>query len=248
MALIGIFLFGQDPQQVMEQLGAGQQQAQTAPADSGQYDEAKDFLSVVLADTEDVWDAIFSEAGQRYPQPTFVIFSQQTPTACGTGQAAAGPFYCPGDQKLYMDLVFLNELQRLGARGDFAIAYVVAHEVGHHVQTVTGTSAKVRAAQQRARSKTDANVFQVRMELQADCYAGVWAHHAHRQRQILESGDIEEAMEAAASVGDDRLQRGAGRPVRPESFTHGSSAERTKWFRRGIETGRIDSCDTFAGA
>ena len=173
-----------------------------------------------------------------------MLYTERYPTACGTGLSAAGPFYCPGDQKVYLDLSFLSELQRLGANGDFAVAYVIAHEVGHHIQTLMGVSRQVHAARQRV-SQAQGNDLQVRMELQADCYAGVWAHHAHRQRQVLERGDIEEGLTAAAAVGDDRLQKMAGRTPHPESFTHGTSEQRARWFRLGLESGNEDDCDTF---
>lgn len=246
MALVAIFLFRQDPASVMGGM-AGNQGGQTGGTVqlSEQEQTITDFVSVVLADTEDVWKGIFGRANQRYPEPNLVLYRDVTQTACGTGQAASGPFYCPGDQKLYLDLSFLNQLQRMGAGGDFALAYVVAHEVGHHVQTVTGVSNQVRSAQARA-SKIESNQIQVRMELQADCYAGVWANHAHNQRGILEEGDIEEGLRAAAAVGDDAIQRSAGRRVVKESFTHGSSEERMYWLRRGLETGDISACDTFS--
>lgn len=247
LALIAVFFFGQDPAVVLEQMGSVSQTSQSAPSQprSAAENEAADFVSVVLADTEDVWSMVFNQAGSRYQPPTLVLYTGATRTdACGLGQAAAGPFYCPGDYKVYIDLAFINELRRLGAPGDFAFAYVIAHEVGHHVQNITGVAREVRAAQARA-TKTQANQLQVRMELQADCYAGIWAHHAHRQRQILESGDIDEGLAAAASVGDDHLQKSAGRRVTPESWTHGSSEQRVYWFRQGLQSGAVDSCDTF---
>ncbi len=213
---------------------------------SAAEDEAADFVSVVLADTEDVWSGVFAQAGSRYQPPGLVLYTDATRTgACGLGEAAAGPFYCPPDNKVYLDLSFLNELRRLGAPGDFAFAYVIAHEVGHHVQNITGVADQVRAAKARM-SKVEANALQVKMELQADCYAGVWAHHAHRERQVLEPGDVEEGLDAAASVGDDRLQQAAGRRVHPESWTHGSSEQRMRWFQQGLQTGSVDSCNTFS--
>jgi len=206
--------------------GIGNQTQQTAPAQtSEQEQEVADFVSVVLGDTEEVWRGVFQQNGLTYQDPTLVLYTDQTPTACGTGQAAAGPFYCPGDQKLYLDLSFLGEMKRMGAEGDFALAYVIAHEVGHHIQTLVGTAKKVRQMQARS-SQIEGNQIQVKMELQADCFAGVWAHHAQKQRQILEEGDIEEGIRAAAAVGDDHLQRMAGRRVVPEAFTHGSSEQR----------------------
>lgn len=245
MALIAIFVFKQDPGQVIQGIG---QQA-TSGSQSGSYEpsaqeqEIADFVSVVLADTEDTWGRVFQQAGSRYPAPKLVLYTDMTPTACGTGQAASGPFYCPGDQKVYLDLSFLNELRRMGASGDFALAYVIAHEVGHHIQTVTGTSQKVRQMQSRA-SKAQANAIQVAMELQADCLAGVWAHHTQQRTRFLEQGDVKEAMDAAAAVGDDTIMRKAGRVPRREAFTHGSSQERMEWFDRGLRSGDINLCDT----
>jgi len=216
--------------------------------EAGQFhgvDEEADFISVVLADTEDTWSAIFAARGETYRVPELVIFEDVVQSACGTAQSAVGPFYCPADKQLYLDLRFFRELsQRFGAPGDFARAYVVAHEVGHHVQTLFGISAQVRAAQARV-STAESNALQVRMELQADCLAGVWAHHAHRERQILEPGDLEEALAAASAIGDDNLQRQAQGRVVPESFTHGTSAQRTDWFRTGFDSGDLDRCDTF---
>jgi predicted metalloprotease len=226
-------------------LGAGQSTQQAPTQTNAQEEEIKDFLAVVLGDTEQVWGTLFQQAGFRYQPPKLVLYRDATPTACGTGQAAAGPFYCPGDHKLYLDLSFLSELKRMGASGDFALAYVIAHEVGHHIQTLEGTAQKVQAARARS-SKVAGNRIQVAMELQADCYAGVWAHHAQNQRQILEQGDLEEGMQAAASVGDDHLQRMAGRRVVPEGFTHGSSEQRQQWLLRGLKSGDLSQCDTFS--
>jgi len=216
-------------------------QYQPSPED----EEAYEFSSVVLAETEKVWTDIFAQSGAHYPPPVMVIYTDQTQTACGLGSAAAGPFYCPGDQKVYLDTRFFNELRtRFGAPGDFAAAYVIAHEVGHHVQTITGVADRVRQAQSRA-GEVEANRIQVMMELQADCYAGLWAHKADRASGILDEGDIEEALQAAAAIGDDTLQRNAGRRVSKESFTHGSSEQRVRWFMRGFETGDVGACDTF---
>ncbi|MGI9418116.1 MAG: KPN_02809 family neutral zinc metallopeptidase [Geminicoccaceae bacterium] len=245
---VGYLLLSGDPSMLIRQIaggiGGGQTQ-QTAPAQTSEQEEqVKDFISVVLADTEQVWEGIFKENGLTYQDPTLVLYTDQTPTACGTGQAAAGPFYCPGDRKLYLDLSFLGEMKRMGATGDFALAYVVAHEVGHHVQTLVGTADKVRQMQARS-SQIESNQIQVAMELQADCLAGVWAHHAERQRQILEEGDIEEGIRAAAAVGDDHLQRMAGRRVVPEAFTHGSSEQRMDWLKRGLSTGDVQACNAF---
>ena len=208
--------------------------------------QLRQFISVVLADTEDTWGAIFNSAGRTYEQPGLVLFSGAVESACGFAQAAVGPFYCPGDRQVYIDLSFYQELQsRFGAPGDFAQAYVISHEVGHHVQTLLGISERTMAARQRA-SEAEANALSVRQELQADCFAGIWAHNADRSRQLLESGDIEEGLNAAAAIGDDRLHKQSRGYVSPESFTHGSSQQRVSWFKRGFESGSVDSCDTFA--
>jgi predicted metalloprotease len=202
------------------------------------------FMRVVLKDTEDTWTSIFRNGGQRYEEPTLVLFSGATNTACGLGESAMGPFYCPGDRQVYLDTSFFDELdQRFGAPGDFAQAYVIAHEIGHHVQNLLGLSERVQSARQRV-GRAEGNALSVRLELQADCYAGVWGHYA-AQHDLLDPGDAEEGLRAAASIGDDRLQRqGQGRVV-PESFTHGSSEQRVSWLKRGLESGQIDSCDTF---
>jgi predicted metalloprotease len=211
------------------------------PAD----DPQGQFVSVVLADTEDTWNEVFQQRGSSYDPPTLVLFTDATQSGCGVGQSAMGPFYCPNDQKVYLDLSFFRDLDnRFGAPGDFAQAYVVAHEVGHHVQTLLGLSSKVHSARERA-SELEGNQLSVRMELQADCYAGVWGHYAAR-RGLLEPGDAEEGLRAAAAIGDDRLQRQAQGRVVPESFTHGSSDDRVRWLRRGLESGNIDACNTFA--
>jgi predicted metalloprotease len=248
LALIAALL-GVDPGAVMP--GGGAPTEEVAPAEPGAYkgvDEEADFISVVLAETEDVWNEQFRRNGQEYREPELVLFSDAVQSQCGFAQAAVGPFYCPLDQKVYLDLTFFQELhQRFGAPGDFARAYVVAHEVGHHVQTLLGVSEQVRAAQSRA-SEGEANKIQVMMELQADCLAGVWAHHTQRSRNVsLEQGDIEEALGAAAAIGDDRLQRKTQGHVVPESFTHGSSAQRVRWFRNGFDSGEPARCDTFSG-
>ncbi len=247
---VGYFFLSGDPSMLIRQIagggGFGGQQQQSAPAElTEQEKQLTEFVSVVLADTEDVWKGIFQANGIAYKEPVLVLYTDQTPTACGTGQAAAGPFYCPGDQKLYLDLNFLGEMKRMGAEGDFALAYVIAHEVGHHVQTLVGTSKEVRQMQARS-SQTESNQLQVRMELQADCFAGIWAHHAQKQRQILEEGDIEEGIRAAAAVGDDHLQRMAGRRVVPEAFTHGSSQQRMDWLKRGLGKGEVQACNAFS--
>jgi len=228
-------------------MGSGQDSWTTSERPpSAADDELKQFMAVVLADTEDTWGALFAQSGKQYEQPTLVLYSGATQSACGFGQAAMGPFYCPPDQRVYIDLSFYDDLrQRYGAPGDFAQAYVLAHEIGHHVQNLLGISDKVQAARQRA-DETEANALSVRLELQADCFAGLWAYHANRSRQILESGDVEEALKAASAIGDDRLQRQSRGYVTPDSFTHGSSAQRTRWFRRGLESGKFASCDTFS--
>jgi len=208
-------------------------------------DEKARFVRRVLADTEDVWDQIFKGAGRQYRKPTLVLFRGATRTACGTGQSAMGPFYCPLDQKVYIDLSFYDDLKRrFHAPGDFAQAYVIAHEIGHHVQNLTGISDEVRQRQQAANSQAEANQWSVQLELQADCLAGVWAHSVYA-RGDLEPGDIEEGLAAAEAVGDDRIQEQAGMTVDPETWTHGSSAERQQWFDRGFESGESSQCDTF---
>lgn len=241
-------LTGQNPLQLLGMLG-GQSVQTDSSYESSTYlpnanDEEADFVSAVLADTEDTWDYLFAQNNARYQAPRMVLYRDSTSTACGLGRSASGPFYCPADSRVYLDLSFFKELQRLGAPGDFAVAYVIAHEVGHHIQNLTGTSTKVFKLRKRS-SKKEANALSVLQELQADCYAGVWAHHADRQRNLLEAGDLEEGLTAAASVGDDRLQRNAGRSVQPESFTHGSSRQRMQWFKVGFQHGDINRCDTF---
>jgi predicted metalloprotease len=221
----------------------------SGPQQSGQDDEAKRFVRRVLADTEDIWGSAFQASGRRYEKPTLVLFSRATPTACGTGQSAMGPFYCPLDHKVYIDLDFYRVLrERFHAPGDFAQAYVIAHEIGHHVQTLLGVSDKVQAQKQQALRRGDeprANALQVRMELQADCLAGVWAKRANEMRNRLQPGDIEAGLNAASQIGDDTLQRRTQGQVVPESFTHGSSAQRVRWFRKGLDAGAMSACDTF---
>lgn len=203
------------------------------------------FVSTVLADTEDTWTAIFSQQGASYVKPRLVLFSGSTPTACGSGQSAMGPFYCPGDQRIYIDLSFYRLMQqRFNVSGEFAQAYVIAHEVGHHVQHLMGISDKVHAAR-RGMSEAQGNAISVRLELQADCFAGVWAFHANQARNILEAGDVEAALNAASAIGDDALQRQAQGHVVPDSFTHGTSAQRVRWFTRGIQSGQVTACNTF---
>lgn len=241
---------GIDPTLLMQGLdvvGGATQTSQPLP-ENLEDDPAANRIAVVLADTEDVWGEIFADGGQTYQPPSLVLFTGSTRSACGPGLAEMGPFYCPADRKAYIDLGFFNELQnRFGAPGDFAQAYVVAHEIGHHVQNLLGVSGKVRELQQ-GRSQAEANQLSVRLELQADCFAGVWANRADRMHSILEAGDLDEALNAATAIGDDRLQRQARGTVTPDSFTHGSSAQRTRWFKAGFDTGDPDGCDTFASA
>jgi len=250
VALVGGWIFGVNPLTILGLLGGGgvdggtvqQAPAGRPPAD----DRMAAFVSTVLADTEDVWREQFRLMGSTYREPKLRLFRGAEPTACGQGQAAMGPFYCPGDQKVYIDLGFYETMRtRLGAPGDFAQAYVIAHEVGHHVQNLLGQTAKVEAARGRV-GQAQQNALSVRLELQADCYAGLWAHHAQRARQILEQGDVEEALNAATQIGDDTLQRKSQGTVVPESFTHGSSAQRVAWFKRGLQSGSLEQCDTFA--
>lgn len=247
VVLLLALLFGADPRQLLEQLpstGGGGAPTTTRPTNP-QEEELRKFVGVVLAETEDAWTDVFQKIGRTYRKPTLVLFTDRVESACGVAGAAVGPFYCPGDEKLYIDLSFFQELRtKLGAPGDFAIAYVVAHEVGHHVQNLLGTMNEVNAARRRL-SEAQANQLSVRVELQADFYAGVWAHYA-RNSGIVEPGDIEEALGAASAVGDDRLQqRGQGYVV-PDSFTHGTSAQRAQWFRKGFETGDVKQGDTFS--
>jgi hypothetical protein len=214
--------------------------------ESPQEAALREMTAVVLADTEETWNAILPQYGVQYVEPTLVLFDGVVASGCGTAESAMGPFYCPQDQKVYIDMSFYNDLsQRFGAPGDFAQAYVIAHEVGHHVQNLIGTADKVRAAQQRA-SKVEANELSVRMELQADCYAGVWANQASRSRQLLEAGDVEEGLNAASAIGDDRLQHMSQGRVVPDAFTHGSSEQRVRWFRKGMESGSLEACDTLS--
>ena len=250
VALVGGWIFGINPLTLLSMFSGGaaptaqvQQQgpAQRPPAD----DRMAAFVSTVLADTEDVWKDVFAKGGGTYKEPRLVLFRGATQTACGQGQAAMGPFYCPGDQKVYIDLGFYETLKnKLGAPGDFAQAYVIAHEVGHHVQNLLGISEKMEQMRSRV-STAEYNGLSVRLELQADCFAGVWANHAQSARQILEQGDVEEAMNAAAQIGDDALQRSSRGAVVPESFTHGTSAQRQRWFDTGLKNGSVKACDTF---
>jgi hypothetical protein len=221
-------------------------QSQQTPAQSAGDQELRNFVATVLADTEDTWSAIFAASGEDYPEPTLTLFTDAVRSACGAASSATGPFYCPADQNVYIDLGFYDQLrQRFGAPGDFAQAYVLAHEVGHHVQNVLGVLSDVNARKQGL-TETEANALSVRTELQADCLAGVWANHTERQG-LLEAGDVEEAMTAASAVGDDTLQKQGQGHVVPDSFTHGSSEQRMEWFRRGLETGEVGACETFTG-
>ena len=252
IALVAMFL-GVDPSMILNSglvSGPGEQapQQQVATRAPSREDKMADFVAAVLGSTEETWSEIFTRGGRTYRKPVLVLFTGAVQSACGHAQAAMGPFYCPPDQKLYIDLAFYRDLQdRFRAPGDFAQAYVIAHEVGHHVQNLLGIAEKVQGARQRA-GERQANELSVRMELQADCLAGIWAAHANRSKRILEPGDIDEGLNAAAAVGDDRIQQaGSGRVV-PESFTHGSARQRTQWFRRGLESGDLKACDTFAAA
>lgn len=248
LALVAMY-FGVDPRLVFDT--AGLMPGANAPAEApgprpAAENELARFVSQVLADTEDTWGPMFANAGRQYQEPKLVLFTGATQSACGVGRAETGPFYCPADSKVYLDLSFFDELhRRFGAPGDFAQAYVVAHEVGHHVQNLLGISGKVQAARQRS-SEREANQLSVRLELQADCLSGVWAHHADRSRGVLEAGDIEEGLGAAAAIGDDRLQRQSSGHVMPDSFTHGSSEQRVRWFRKGLSAGTMQACDTFS--
>lgn len=247
LALIAVY-FGQDPSVVLQSVQPDSGSVQSEQRDyqeSPEEAQIRERIEVVLADTEDTWNAIFAANGRTYEEPRLVLFSGAVESACGFAEAAVGPFYCPGDRRVYIDLSFYAELQsRFGAPGDFAQAYVVAHEIGHHVQTLLGISERAQAARSRA-GQAEANALSVRQELQADCFAGIWAHNAERARQLLEAGDIEEGLNAASAIGDDRLQKQTRGYVSPDSFTHGTSAQRVHWFKRGIESGSMSACDTF---
>ena len=249
IALIGGAVFGINPLQVLDMLGGGgggmapssQPAVQATPA----TDKQTRFVRVVLADTEDVWGKLFKEKGAQYAPPTLKLFSGATSTACGTGQSASGPFYCPADQDVYIDLSFFSLMQeRFGVSGEFAQAYVIAHEIGHHVQNQLGISGKVHEARERG-SEREGNEMSVRLELQADCFAGVWAFHGNQARGILEQGDVEAALKAAAAIGDDALQKQSQGRVVPDSFTHGTSEQRARWFSKGLQTGQVEQCNTF---
>ncbi len=244
-----VALLGGDPSVIWQQDGTQSDRPTTeSPRTTQAQDKMSDFVSVVLADTEDTWSSIFRQQGNTYVEPKLVLYSDAVKSACGFARSAVGPFYCPRDQKVYIDLSFYRDLKnKYQAPGDFAQAYVIAHEVGHHVQNLLGISDKVQGLQNQV-GEVQANQLSVKLELQADCFAGVWANHAERSRQILEEGDIEEALNAASSIGDDRLQEQARGYIVPESFTHGSSAQRVSWFKRGIQTGDPKQCNTFASA
>ncbi len=226
--------------------GGGSASAPAQVQTSAEQDELARFTAVVLGLTEDTWHGIFQQQGKRYEEPTLVLFTGRVNSACGSASAAVGPFYCPGDRQVYIDLAFFRDLsERHGAPGDFAQAYVIAHEVGHHVQMLLGISRQVQAARQ-GRSEAEANALSVRQELQADCFAGLWGYHVKNRQQLLDPGDLEEALQAATAIGDDRLQREAGRQVVPDSFTHGTSKQRVQWFSRGFNSGDFSACDTFS--
>ncbi len=247
LVLVAMY-FGVDPMPLLEGMQSGGQassEVSRPTAEDLKNDPLADMVSVVVADTEDVWSEIFVSEGRRYEVPTLVMFTGTTRSACGLGQAAMGPFYCPADKKVYIDLNFYEQMRtRFKAPGDFAQSYVIAHEIGHHVQNLLGISGKVHSMKQ-GQSQTEGNELSVRLELQADCLAGVWANHADRARNILESGDVDEALNAASAIGDDTLQRQSRGTVVPESFTHGTSVQRQRWFRIGLEFGDVDRCDTF---
>jgi predicted metalloprotease len=249
LVLVAMY-FGVDPSIILNQSqlplpGADAPTRSEPYSVSPEENRLAEFVSVVLADTEDTWRMLFGKMGQSYQEPKLVLFSGSVESACGLASAAVGPFYCPMDQKVYIDLSFYSDLrERFGAPGDFAQAYVIAHEVGHHVQNLLGIAEKVQSLRSRT-SESDSNRLSVMMELQADCLAGVWAHHADQSRRILEAGDIEEALNAASMIGDDRMQRRSRGYVTPDSFTHGSSVQRVRWFKRGLETGNVGQCNTF---
>ncbi len=252
IALLGLGAYGLLSGNLDGILGGGGMQGNLPPQQdqrieqSAEEQELVNFVSVVLADTEDTWHALFRQRGESYREPRLVLFRGAVNSACGLGQAAMGPFYCPADQKVYIDLSFYDDLRnRFKAPGDFAQAYVIAHEVGHHVQTLLGISEWVQQAKQKT-NKVQANQLSVRQELQADCLAGIWAHHADRTRRLLETGDVEEGLTAASAIGDDRLQKQSQGYISPDSFTHGSSAQRVKWFKMGLRTGKLKDCDTFS--
>ncbi len=242
-----VYLLGGNPMEVLQMAGQGQTEVAGKPQLSAQEQEMTEMVSVILKDTEDVWNKLFGQYGATYREPKLVLFRTAVSSACGYAQSATGPFYCPGDEKVYLDLDYLEALQKkLGATGDFAVAYIIAHEVGHHVQKLMGTMTEVQQAQSVARSQEQVNELTVRLELQADFFAGIWIHHAQKMKNILETGDLEEALNAASAVGDDRIQMKTQGYVVPDSFTHGTSEQRKNWLKKGIQTGDLNQGDTFA--
>lgn len=247
VVILMALLFGVDPSALLQSTSTPSVQQQTESRRPPADDRLAAFVSVVLADTEDTWREAFRRSGKTYREPKLVLFTGAVQSACGYAESAMGPFYCPGDQKVYIDLSFYEDLRtRFKAPGDFAQAYVIAHEVGHHVQNLLGIASQVRAAQERTGS-AERNRLQVRLELQADCFAGIWAHHANRVRKLVEEGDIEEALTAASAIGDDRIQKQTRGYVVPDAFTHGSAEQRVRWFTKGFETGTVNACNTFTG-
>jgi uncharacterized protein len=245
VVLVLSYLTGQNPLELLQQVDTAPVPTSVPESAPPGYDTERDFVARVLGDTEDTWAQVFAASGRQYQPPKLVLFTDAVQSACGFNSAAVGPFYCPPDQRVYLDLSFFRELdRRFGAPGDFAQAYVIAHEVGHHVQNLLGTSEQVHQMRSRM-GEAEANALSVRQELQADCFAGVWSHHAQQQRNLLEAGDVEEGMRAAQAIGDDMLQKRAQGYINPESFTHGTAEQRARWLKRGLQTGRIDQCDTF---
>lgn len=246
LMLVFAWFMGADALQLLgmagDQMGGGNQQSSSTPASAADQENAE-FVKVVVAQTEDVWNPLFRQAGLNYREPKLVLYNDKVESACGFSTAASGPFYCPGDQKVYIDLSFFKELKQMGAPGDFAQAYVIGHEIAHHVQKQLGISDRIMLKQRQV-SKSESNRLSVMLELHADCYAGIWAHHAQKQQQILEPGDLEEGLNAAASIGDDRLQRMSGRRVNPDSFTHGTSLQRVQSFKAGLQYGDMNRCNT----
>ena len=249
VVVISLFL-GKNPMEMLglvAQLSSGGAPTQGASAPAARNDETSDFVSAILGETEDVWGEIFKQSGERYQAPSLVLFSARVQSACGGATSASGPFYCPGDRQVYLDSSFFDDMTRkLGGGGDFAYAYVIAHEVGHHVQTLIGVSAKVNEARRKGRNVEGDGGLLVRQELQADCFAGLWAHHAQKRHQWLQDGDMQEALNTATAIGDDRLQKQARGQVVPDAFTHGTSEQRVRWFKLGFNSGQFASCDTFA--
>ncbi|WP_154222749.1 KPN_02809 family neutral zinc metallopeptidase [Marinicella rhabdoformis] len=251
IAIIYSLVTGQNPLSLLGNMmsqpsGNSQQQVQIPKQQTQAEKEQAEFSSVIFASTEDIWTQVFAKSNQKYQAPTMVLFDGQVQSRCGVNSEAVGPFYCPADSNVYLSLSFFRQLEKMGAPGDFARAYVIGHEVGHHIQNITGTAKQVRQWQSQADSKYKVNQLSVMMELQADCLAGVWAHHANQQQNMLETGDVEEGLRAAASIGDDTLQSKAGRRVNVEAFTHGSSEQRMQWLNRGLKTGNYDACNTFS--